>query len=151
MHASTRVLDVIGGEALIVIDLSIMARLLSSFNLFTVGASFIPLFYSVCHILLNSQYKWDKLLFAAYFPTSFFRLLFFQFHGFSRLKLFFNVLGPTPLWFVQKLDHAGNSTATWKQKYFVNSTFYNPGGPLFCMIPFLIPFNICNILRILFE
>lgn len=42
---------------------------------------------------------------------------------------------PPPKWFEQKLDHFNPAdTRTWKQKYFVNSTFYKPGGPVFLQI-----------------
>ncbi|KAK3872567.1 hypothetical protein Pcinc_022357 [Petrolisthes cinctipes] len=39
-------------------------------------------------------------------------------------------------WFTtQRLDHFNNTdTRTWKQRYFSNSTFYKPGGPVFLMI-----------------
>ncbi|MEQ2225860.1 hypothetical protein ILYODFUR_021887 [Ilyodon furcidens] len=39
------------------------------------------------------------------------------------------------LWFTQKLDHFnGADSRVWKQRYFVNETFYKPGGPVFLMI-----------------
>ncbi|CAD5116902.1 DgyrCDS5745 [Dimorphilus gyrociliatus] len=42
---------------------------------------------------------------------------------------------PAPKWFEQKLDHFNPAdTRTWKQKYYVNSTFYKPGGPVFLQI-----------------
>ncbi|XP_049582929.1 thymus-specific serine protease [Syngnathus scovelli] len=38
-------------------------------------------------------------------------------------------------WFVQKLDHFnGADDRVWKQRYFVNESFYKPGGPVFLMI-----------------
>ncbi|XP_047449939.1 thymus-specific serine protease [Mugil cephalus] len=38
-------------------------------------------------------------------------------------------------WFIQKLDHFnGADSRVWKQRYFVNETFYRPGGPVFLMI-----------------
>uniref|UniRef100_A0A8C2EL56 Serine protease 16 n=1 Tax=Cyprinus carpio TaxID=7962 RepID=A0A8C2EL56_CYPCA len=38
-------------------------------------------------------------------------------------------------WFIQRLDHfSGADTRVWKQRYFVNDTFYRPGGPVFLMI-----------------
>ncbi|XP_034023706.1 thymus-specific serine protease [Thalassophryne amazonica] len=56
-------------------------------------------------------------------------------------KLFNNVRGVRlnaeveEQWFTQKLDHFnGADTRVWKQRYFVNETFYNPGGPVFLMI-----------------
>ena len=42
---------------------------------------------------------------------------------------------PPDQWFTQKLDH--NDPAddrTWQQRYQVNDTFYQPGGPVFLMI-----------------
>ena len=42
---------------------------------------------------------------------------------------------PPPLWFDQALDHFnGQNTDTWKQRFFVNGTFYKPGGPVFLQI-----------------
>lgn len=38
-------------------------------------------------------------------------------------------------WFTQKLDHFdAQNTDTWKQLYFVNSTMYKPGGPVFFIL-----------------
>lgn len=38
-------------------------------------------------------------------------------------------------WFIQKLDHFnGADTRVWKQRYFVNDTFFKPDGPVFLMI-----------------
>uniref|UniRef100_A0A672NEF7 Putative serine protease K12H4.7 n=1 Tax=Sinocyclocheilus grahami TaxID=75366 RepID=A0A672NEF7_SINGR len=38
-------------------------------------------------------------------------------------------------WFIQRLDHFNGAEArVWKQRYFVNDTFYRPGGPVFLMI-----------------
>ncbi|XP_030632674.1 thymus-specific serine protease [Chanos chanos] len=38
-------------------------------------------------------------------------------------------------WFIQRLDHFnGADTRVWKQRYFVNDSFYKPGGPVFLMI-----------------
>ncbi|XP_048016571.1 thymus-specific serine protease [Megalobrama amblycephala] len=38
-------------------------------------------------------------------------------------------------WFTQRLDHfSGADTRVWKQRYFVNDSFYRPGGPVFLMI-----------------
>ncbi|XP_033638180.1 thymus-specific serine protease-like [Asterias rubens] len=45
--------------------------------------------------------------------------------------------GPLPpdQWLEQKLDHFNDADLrTWKQRYFVNDTFYKPGGPVFLMI-----------------
>uniref|UniRef100_A0A8D8UV26 Serine protease K12H4.7 n=1 Tax=Cacopsylla melanoneura TaxID=428564 RepID=A0A8D8UV26_9HEMI len=42
---------------------------------------------------------------------------------------------PPDLWFEQKLDHFNvEDTRTWKQRYFVNSTWFKHGGPVFLMI-----------------
>ena len=42
---------------------------------------------------------------------------------------------PPAQWFEQDLDHFnGQNTDTWKQRFFVNSTFYKPGGPVFLYI-----------------
>ncbi|XP_064088841.1 putative serine protease K12H4.7 [Macrobrachium nipponense] len=42
---------------------------------------------------------------------------------------------PPDQWFVQKLDHFNpTDTSTWSQRYFTNSSFYKPGGPVFLMI-----------------
>ncbi|GAB6029846.1 Thymus-specific serine protease [Chamberlinius hualienensis] len=42
---------------------------------------------------------------------------------------------PPPQWFTQRLDHFNDAeTRTWQQRYFVNDTFYVPGGPVFVMI-----------------
>ncbi|XP_031429917.1 thymus-specific serine protease [Clupea harengus] len=38
-------------------------------------------------------------------------------------------------WFTQRLDHFnGADSRVWKQRYFINDTFYRPGGPVFLMI-----------------
>ncbi|KAI5734315.1 hypothetical protein M8J77_005022 [Diaphorina citri] len=42
---------------------------------------------------------------------------------------------PSDQWFEQKLDHFNiEEPRTWKQRYFVNSTWYKHGGPIFLMI-----------------
>ncbi|XP_013778463.2 putative serine protease K12H4.7 [Limulus polyphemus] len=42
---------------------------------------------------------------------------------------------PAEQWVVQKLDHFNPAnTETWKQRYFINDTFYRPGGPVFLQI-----------------
>jgi len=42
---------------------------------------------------------------------------------------------PGDEWFEQKLDHFdGASSATWKQRFFRNKSFYKSGGPLFVQI-----------------
>ncbi|KAL6442746.1 hypothetical protein ACFW04_002671 [Cataglyphis niger] len=42
---------------------------------------------------------------------------------------------PEEQWFTQHLDHFNPTDARiWKQKYFVNSNFYKPNGPIFLMI-----------------
>ncbi|XP_045784697.1 putative serine protease K12H4.7 [Maniola jurtina] len=51
--------------------------------------------------------------------------------GISGVKL------PPAQWFIQKLDHSRpTDTRTWKQRYFVNDSFYdfNNPGPIFLMI-----------------
>jgi pimeloyl-ACP methyl ester carboxylesterase len=45
--------------------------------------------------------------------------------------------GPVPpdQWLTQTLDHFNDAdTRTWQQRYFLNDTFYKPGGPVFLMI-----------------
>ncbi|KAL7646734.1 UNVERIFIED_CONTAM: hypothetical protein RMT77_001989 [Armadillidium vulgare] len=45
------------------------------------------------------------------------------------------VTPPSGLWFTQILDHFNpTDLRVWKQKYFVNNTFYEDGGPIFLMI-----------------
>lgn len=42
---------------------------------------------------------------------------------------------PPPEWFDQKLDHFNPfTTVLWKQRYFVNSDYHRPGGPVFIHI-----------------
>ncbi|XP_065175160.1 putative serine protease K12H4.7 [Sycon ciliatum] len=42
---------------------------------------------------------------------------------------------PPAQWFQQTLDHFDTQVlTTWKQRFFVNSTFYKPGGPVFLQI-----------------
>ncbi|KAH9489193.1 hypothetical protein Btru_044461 [Bulinus truncatus] len=42
---------------------------------------------------------------------------------------------PPEQWFLQKLDHFnGADNRVWKQRYFVNDTYYKPGGPIFVQI-----------------
>ncbi|BFZ06100.1 hypothetical protein BsWGS_09139 [Bradybaena similaris] len=42
---------------------------------------------------------------------------------------------PPEQWYWQKLDHFNGATGRyWQQRYFTNSTFYKPGGPLFVQI-----------------
>lgn len=42
---------------------------------------------------------------------------------------------PPEQWFVQKLDHFnGADSRVWKQRYFVNDTYYKTGGPIFIQI-----------------
>uniref|UniRef100_A0A2C9K4W9 Serine protease K12H4.7 n=1 Tax=Biomphalaria glabrata TaxID=6526 RepID=A0A2C9K4W9_BIOGL len=42
---------------------------------------------------------------------------------------------PPEQWFIQKLDHFnGADSRVWKQRYFVNETYYKPGGPIFIQI-----------------
>jgi serine protease 16 len=38
------------------------------------------------------------------------------------------------LWFNQTLDHDNSNSPTFKQKYFVNTQYYKPGGPAFVYI-----------------
>ncbi|XP_066273343.1 putative serine protease F56F10.1 [Branchiostoma lanceolatum] len=45
--------------------------------------------------------------------------------------------GPLPpdQWVTQRLDHYNDADLrTWQQRYFVNDTFFKPGGPVFLMI-----------------
>ncbi|TRY99904.1 hypothetical protein DNTS_004337 [Danionella cerebrum] len=43
--------------------------------------------------------------------------------------------GAVERWFIQRLDHfSGADSRVWKQRYFVNDTFYKDGGPVFLMI-----------------
>ncbi|XP_072428864.1 thymus-specific serine protease [Chiloscyllium punctatum] len=38
-------------------------------------------------------------------------------------------------WFVQRLDHFNAADGrVWKQRFYINDTFYQPGGPVFLMI-----------------
>ncbi|XP_038049891.1 thymus-specific serine protease-like [Patiria miniata] len=42
---------------------------------------------------------------------------------------------PPDQWLEQKLDHFNDADLrTWQQRYFVNDTFFKPGGPVFLMI-----------------
>lgn len=42
---------------------------------------------------------------------------------------------PPEQWFVQELDHFNaQDQRTWKQRYFVNDSFYQPGGPIFFQV-----------------
>ncbi|XP_061194515.1 putative serine protease F56F10.1 [Saccostrea echinata] len=42
---------------------------------------------------------------------------------------------PPDMWMTQRLTHFNDAdTRTWQQRYFVNDTFYEPGGPIFVMI-----------------
>ena len=42
---------------------------------------------------------------------------------------------PPALWFEQTLDHFHpTDSRVWQQRYFVNDSFYEPGGPIFLMI-----------------
>ncbi|KAF6021118.1 hypothetical protein EB796_020571 [Bugula neritina] len=42
---------------------------------------------------------------------------------------------PPDLWFDQVLDHFNpQDLRSWKQRYFINDTFYKPGGPVFLQI-----------------
>lgn len=46
-----------------------------------------------------------------------------------------NAVLPAEEWFDQKLDHLTVfHETTWKQRYFMNATWYVPGGPVFLMI-----------------
>ncbi|XP_032887024.1 putative serine protease K12H4.7 [Amblyraja radiata] len=41
----------------------------------------------------------------------------------------------TEQWFVQRLDHFNAADQrVWKQRFYINDTFYQPGGPVFLMI-----------------
>lgn len=37
-------------------------------------------------------------------------------------------------WFSTKVDHFGDSDATWNMRYFSNDAHYVPGGPLFIFV-----------------
>lgn len=42
---------------------------------------------------------------------------------------------PPDEWFEQMLDHFDpTNTATWKQRFYTNREYYEPGGPVFLMI-----------------
>ena len=43
---------------------------------------------------------------------------------------------PGEQWFDQKLDHIGNAPGTWKQRYFVNDSYWtaSASGPVFLML-----------------
>ena len=42
---------------------------------------------------------------------------------------------PKEQWFTQRLDHFDDANLkTWQQRFFINETFYKPGGPVFFMI-----------------
>lgn len=42
---------------------------------------------------------------------------------------------PPDEWFVQMLDHFDpTNTGTWKQRFYTNKEYYQPGGPVFLMI-----------------
>lgn len=46
-----------------------------------------------------------------------------------------NVDLPEDEWFEQLLDHFNpTNAATWKQRFYTNKEFYEPGGPVFLMI-----------------
>ncbi|XP_041359445.1 putative serine protease K12H4.7 [Gigantopelta aegis] len=55
--------------------------------------------------------------------------------GVPRLTRGYNPVFPPDEWMTQTLDHFNDAdTRTWQQRYFVNATFYKPGGPVFLMI-----------------
>jgi hypothetical protein len=37
-------------------------------------------------------------------------------------------------YFVQQLNHFGYDSRVWNQQYYINSTYYKPGGPIFFQI-----------------
>lgn len=42
---------------------------------------------------------------------------------------------PEEQWFTQRLTHFNDANkATWQQRYWYNSTYWKPGGPVFLMI-----------------
>lgn len=46
-----------------------------------------------------------------------------------------NVSLPPDEWFVQMLDHFDpTNVVTWKQRFYTNKEYYEPGGPVFLMI-----------------
>ncbi|KAJ6625679.1 putative serine protease K12H4.7, partial [Pseudolycoriella hygida] len=52
-------------------------------------------------------------------------------HGFTSE----NVTLPPDEWFEQILDHFNpTNVATWKQRFYTNKEYYEPGGPVFLMI-----------------
>jgi len=54
---------------------------------------------------------------------------------FKKLAAEQNIQGPATQWFDQKLDHFNHQdTRTWKQRYFVNDSFWQPGNPIFVEI-----------------
>lgn len=61
-----------------------------------------------------------------------------RFNNRLRSKVPLNVEGkplPDDQWFPQILDHFHpTDDRMWKQRYFVNDTFYKEGGPIFLMI-----------------
>uniref|UniRef100_A0A8C5M7A6 Serine protease K12H4.7 n=1 Tax=Leptobrachium leishanense TaxID=445787 RepID=A0A8C5M7A6_9ANUR len=59
--------------------------------------------------------------------------------GFTSVRFNRNLsAAPEPVaerWFLQRLDHFnGADSRVWRQRYFVNDTFMQPGGPVFLMI-----------------
>ena len=46
-----------------------------------------------------------------------------------------NANPPHEQWFDQKLDHIGDAPGTWRQRYFVNDSYWsNASGPVFLML-----------------
>ncbi|KAF2074097.1 hypothetical protein CYY_004582 [Polysphondylium violaceum] len=46
-----------------------------------------------------------------------------------------SVSDPSPMWYTQQVDHFDPSNSdTFQQQYYVNSTYYAPGGPIFLVL-----------------
>jgi hypothetical protein len=45
-----------------------------------------------------------------------------------------SVNSPPDQWFTQNVDHFDSAGGTWLQRFQVNDTWYQPGGPLFLML-----------------
>uniref|UniRef100_A0A1A8RKA0 Protease, serine, 16 (Thymus) n=1 Tax=Nothobranchius rachovii TaxID=451742 RepID=A0A1A8RKA0_9TELE len=59
-----------------------------------------------------------------------------RFYGFRKFHVDSSQrAGSEEQWFTQKLDHFnGADSRVWKQRYFINESFYKSGGPVFLMI-----------------
>jgi len=55
------------------------------------------------------------------------------YRGVDRLSA--SVSDPSPLWYTQQVDHFDPTNFdTFQQQYYVNSTYYTPGGPVFLVL-----------------